>query len=183
MNKNAHSSTLASSTEKDGPLSVRALALDGTLDQAIYYAARFHKGQVDKAGEPFILHPLRVMLSLETPEERIVGVLHDVVEDCTVTLDDLRWLQFPEEIIEAIDSLSRREGEQYASYILRVSLNPIARRVKLADLKDNTDPNRTSTAKLPMQQLARYKRAIQILESREGQVGTGQGEVVRSRHA
>src|SRR4051812_17915810 len=110
-----------------------------TLEVAIALAVQAHHGQVypTPSGEPFILHPLRVMLQVEADIERIVAVLHDLVEDTTYTLDDVRRLGYPDEAIEALDRLTRREGEPYEAYIGRVAGNPIARSVKLADLADN----------------------------------------------
>ena len=115
-----------------------------TLEDAIALAAQAHQGQVypTPSGEPFILHPLRVMLQVEADIERIVAVLHDVVEDTAYTLDDLHRLGYPDEAIEALHRLTRRDGEPYEAYIGRVAGNPIARRVKLADLADNLANNR-----------------------------------------
>src|SRR5690606_1606419 len=105
-------------------------------------ALEAQRGQVDRAGEPYILHPLRVMAGLKTDTERIIAVLHDVVEDRDLTLDDLRALGYDETIVGAIDSLSRREGETYEAFIQRVRQNPLAVTVKLADLADNMDLRR-----------------------------------------
>src|SRR5512133_2654196 len=94
------------------------------LEDAVELATRVHRGQVDKAGQPYILHPLRVMLGLETEEEQLVGVLHDVVEDSgkkdpakAVTLDDLRNLGYSQEVITALDCVTRRAGESYEEFI------------------------------------------------------------------
>ena len=82
-----------------------------TLEKAIEIAARAHTGQVDKAGAPYILHPLRLMMAVRRPNERMAAVLHDVVEDTDVTLDDLRAAQFQEEVLDAVDALTKRKGE------------------------------------------------------------------------
>ncbi len=117
-----------------------------TLERAIAIAAEAHAGQLDKAGEPYILHPLRVMLALETTEDRIVGVLHDVVEDNVAwPLAALRAEGFSEAVLEAIDAVSRREGEDYAAFVHRAAQNEIGRRVKIADLADNMDLMRMKT--------------------------------------
>jgi len=112
------------------------------LEDAIALACRAHRGQVDKAGKPYILHPLRVMLRLEDPAAQIVAVLHDVVEDTPVTLADLRAEGYSGEICDAVDCLTRRPGEAYEAFISRAAANPLSRRVKLADLEDNMDPRR-----------------------------------------
>ena len=118
---------------------VTALNCAPTLEDAIGLAVKAHQGQVytTPSGEPFILHPLRVMLQVEADIERIVAVLHDLVEDTAYTLDDLHRLGYPDEAIEALDCLTLRDGEPYEAYIDRVAGNPIARRVKLADVADN----------------------------------------------
>lgn len=112
------------------------------LNKAIVIATNAHEGQTDKCGEPYILHPLRVMLSRKSEVERICGVLHDVVEDTDITFDDLRKEGFSEDIIEILDCLTKRDGEEYENYITRVLNNEVACQIKLADLADNTDPNR-----------------------------------------
>jgi (p)ppGpp synthase/HD superfamily hydrolase len=113
-----------------------------TLEDAILLAAQTHRGQVDKVGQPYILHLLRVMLRVETEQEQMVAVLHDLVEDTSYTLDDLRALGYSEAVVEALDCVTRRSDETYEEFILRASANPLARRVKLADLEDNMDIRR-----------------------------------------
>ena len=115
-----------------------------TLERAIAIAAAAHAGQVDKAGAPYILHPLRVMLGLSTLHERIAAVLHDVVEDSAVTLEDLRSEGFPDEVVTAIDALTKRPGETRRIAAARAALDPLARAVKLADNADNMDLSRIS---------------------------------------
>ncbi|MCA9955420.1 MAG: GTP pyrophosphokinase [Ardenticatenaceae bacterium] len=135
-----------------------------TLERAIAIAAEAHAGQTDKAGVAYILHPLRVMLMLETEAERIVGVLHDVVEDTAVTYEDLRVAGFTEEILAALDSVTRRDDEDYEAFVRRAGENPIGRRVKLADLKDNSDLSRIpSPTEKDYARLEKYRRAIATL--------------------
>lgn len=112
------------------------------LNKAIGIATRAHAGQVDKAGEPYILHPLRVMLSRDNDLERISAVLHDVVEDSETTFEDLRKEGFSEETIAVLDCLTRRKCENYDNYIERIIKNETACRIKLADLYDNMDLSR-----------------------------------------
>lgn len=110
-----------------------------TLEDAIILAAWAHKGQTEFNGSPYIMHPLRVMMGVKTETGRMAAVLHDVVEDTTYTLDDLRQAGYPEDVVAAVDSLSRREDESYSDYIQRLKQNPLAVRVKLCDLRDNMD--------------------------------------------
>ena len=106
------------------------------LETAISLACEFHNGQKDKGGQPYILHPLRVMLKLDDEDKRIAAVLHDTVEDCGLEIGPIRK-QFGAEIAEAVDALTRREGESYMEFIERCGANEIARAVKWADLCDN----------------------------------------------
>jgi (p)ppGpp synthase/HD superfamily hydrolase len=110
-----------------------------TLEDAIGLAAEAHCGHRDKVGQPYVLHLLRVVLRLESEHERIAGVLHDLVEDTSYTLDDLRCMGYPGDVAEAVDCLTRRASETYEQFIERAGTNPVARRVKLADLEDNMD--------------------------------------------
>jgi GTP diphosphokinase / guanosine-3',5'-bis(diphosphate) 3'-diphosphatase len=113
-----------------------------TLERAIALSAQAHAGQVDKAGQPYILHPLRVMLSVTGLHDRIAAVLHDVVEDTAITLKNLRDEGFSEEVIEAVATLTKAPGETRLAAAQRAVVNPIARRVKLADVTDNMDLSR-----------------------------------------
>nr|WP_111298521.1 HD domain-containing protein [Paracoccus saliphilus] len=112
------------------------------LERAIEIAAKAHRGQRDKAGEPFILHPLRVMHACSTEAERVVAVLHDLIEDSEWTLEDLRREGLAEDLVAAVDAMTRRKGESYADFVDRAARNPIARTVKVADLRDNLDMTR-----------------------------------------
>lgn len=137
-----------------------------TLEDAIALAALAHAGQVDKAAQPYILHPLRLMLQTETEVERMAAVLHDVVEDTRYTLASLQRLGFPEEVLVAVDALTRRvdEGETYEAFVERAGQNAVARRVKIADLKDNLDLGRIRDPQpKDFQRLERYRRALAIL--------------------
>lgn len=113
-----------------------------TLEDAIALALDAHRGTPQKDGSPYILHPLAVMLSLDTEAERMVGVLHDVVEDTPITLDELRERGYPDDVLAALDCLTRRDDESYEQFIERVLPNPLARRVKLADIAHNLDVRR-----------------------------------------
>jgi len=136
-----------------------------TLERAIEIAAKAHAGQMDKAGQPYVLHPLRMMLAVATPEARIAAVLHDVVEDTAVTLKELEGEGFTAEVLEAVEALTKREGEDYEAFIRRVAPNPIAREVKLADLRDNSDLSRIlEPTERDRERVKKYRRAIAYLE-------------------
>ena len=136
------------------------------LSKAINIATDAHRGQTDKAGESYILHPLRVMLKMKDDNSRIVAVLHDVVEDTWVTLDLLQHEGFNQDVIDAIDALTRRENEKYFDFIQRCKLNNIAKFVKLADLEDNSDINRIKNPlEKDYKRTQKYKDAINILLS------------------
>jgi (p)ppGpp synthase/HD superfamily hydrolase len=122
-----------------------------TLERAIEIAASAHAGVPDKAGQPYILHPLRIMLRMSTNEQRMAAVLHDVVEDCKDwSLQRLRQEGFSEDVLSALDALTKRPEEAdrderedgYMRFIDRAAAHPIARVVKEADLEDNADLGR-----------------------------------------
>lgn len=132
------------------------------LGRAIAIAAVAHQHQLDKANAPYILHPLRMMLRGQTELEQMVAVLHDVVEDSDWTLDQLRTEGFPEEVILALDCLTRRAEESYDEFIDRVLTNPLATHVKQYDLEDNMTLTRMSTlTDRDLERLQRYHRAHQ----------------------
>ena len=150
------------------------------LEKAIKIAVEAHTGQVDKGGNPYILHPLRVMLSLNSKEERIVGVLHDVVEDCEGwTWERLKDQGCSDEIIEALKSVSKTLEEEkqlkemddpddkmdhYLRFIQRAKANKIGRNVKAADIRDNLDISRIDDiTERDINRLNRYKKALSIL--------------------
>lgn len=113
------------------------------MERAIEIATEAHRGQFDKAGNDYIEHPLRVMAAGETLEEKIVGVLHDVVEDGDWTFDELLQEGFTSEVVEALRCVTKlSENEPYDKFIARVKTNPLAVRVKLNDLTDNMDIRR-----------------------------------------
>lgn len=134
------------------------------LERAIAIAVEVHRGQQDKAGTPYILHPLRLMLLMKKPPEQMAAVLHDVVEDSEWTLDRLRQEGFSYEVVAAVDALTRREGEPYDAFVRRAAQNPIARRVKLADIEDNLDIRRLGPiSEKDVERLKRYQTAWRLL--------------------
>lgn len=135
-----------------------------TLERAIGIAAEAHAGQSDKAGAPYILHPLRVMMKMSTVEERIAAVLHDVVEDTPWTVESLRDEGFSETVLKALASVTRMPDEDYEAFVRRAGQDPIGRRVKQADLEDNSDLDRlpNPTAR-DYERLEKYRRALATL--------------------
>lgn len=126
-----------------------ATFIQSTMPNLVSKAARIaavaHENQLDKAGEAYILHPLRLMARAQTDEERIVALLHDVVEDSGWTLEALEAERFPEHIVATIGCLTSRNGEDYDRFITRVLTNPLAIRIKLLDVEENMDMTRMST--------------------------------------
>jgi (p)ppGpp synthase/HD superfamily hydrolase len=134
------------------------------LEKALELASRAHRGQKDRFGEPFILHPLRVMLRCGSETERVVALLHDVVERSDLSPDDLREEGFAEPVVAAVERLTKREGEPYLDYIARVRGDTLASAVKRADLQDHIDAIYSrETAVDSAERLARYRHALALL--------------------
>jgi len=134
------------------------------LSNAIILATQWHNGQVDKAGKPYILHPLRVMLKVNFIEIKIVAVLHDILEDTECTYQNLKEIGLSNELIEAIYCLTRQKNEDYMDFIKRCKQNPIARIVKLADLEDNCDLSRIENpTEKDYERVKKYKKATNEL--------------------
>jgi len=137
-----------------------------TLGRAISIAAEAHAGQKDRAGAPYILHPIRLMIQMDSEDAMMAAVLHDVVENSVWTLDDLRKEGFSNEVLNAVDSLTHRdkEGEDYWDYIQRAKSDPIAIKVKLADLEDNLNPDRLNEiTEKDEKRFDRYRKAQEML--------------------
>jgi (p)ppGpp synthase/HD superfamily hydrolase len=135
-----------------------------TVERAVQIAAEAHQGQRDKAGAPYLLHPLRMMMRMESEAAMMAAVLHDVVEDSAWMLDQLRAEGFSEEVLQAVECLTHRLGESYDEFLARVQTDAIARQVKLADLEDNMNIRRM--AEITPKDLARlekYHRAWRTL--------------------
>ena len=140
------------------------------LERAIQIAVAAHSGVIDKGGNPYILHPLRVMFALKTDEEKIVGVLHDVVEDAPdwdfTRLEDEG---FSADIIEGLKSVTKiTEDEDYNEFIKRCLKNKLGRAVKIADIRDNLDVNRIEIlTEKDLNRLNKYKRSLKVLLDQE----------------
>ena len=126
-----------------------------SVEEAEKIAREKHQSQKDKNGEPYILHPMRVAASLHTLEEKVVALLHDVLEDTDTTADELLACGVTPEQIEALLLLTHEKEEPYLTYLARAKENPLALAVKLADLADNSNPERL--AKLPEQTAERLR--------------------------
>lgn len=137
-----------------------------TLEDAIALAALAHKGQVDKAGEAYICHPLRLMLTMTTEAERMVAVLHDAVEDTDVTLASLEAVGYQPEVVAAVAMLTHEPDVPYMDYVRCIAGNALARKVKMADLRDNINLSRISapTAK-DHARIEKYQAALKLLEN------------------
>lgn len=134
------------------------------LEKALVIATKAHEGQKDKAGSPYILHPIRVSNRCLTDEEIIVALLHDVIEDTNVSASDLLASGFPRNIVEAVLSVTRNEGESYEDFVIRSKQNPIGRQVKLHDLEDNMDITRfNQLTEKDLVRLNKYLKAYRSL--------------------
>lgn len=141
------------------------LSPEQMIDKATTFAARVHAHQTRKDGTPYFAHCVRVAIRVPDKLTGTIAILHDTVEDTDTTLDDLRELGFTNEVVDAVDALSRRPGETYRDFIYRCKANPLARTVKLADIADNLadqsalDPEEAEFLR------ERYTKAIEILET------------------
>jgi len=134
------------------------------LEKAVAIAVDAHRGQRDRYGAPYILHPLRVMARVATPIEKTVAILHDVVEDTAWTFQDLKREGFSAPVIEALKCVTKKSGEAYEDFVQRSASNLLACRIKLADLEDNMDLRRMSAiAEADRARLQKYLKAWKIL--------------------
>ena len=125
-----------------------------------------HKEQTDKSGMPYVFHPFHLAEQMETEDTVILALLHDVVEDTDNTLEDLRELGFGENVMEALALLTHDDGVDYMEYVQAIKGNPIAKEVKLADLRHNTDISRLDTVdEKALERREKYLRAMELLEN------------------
>ena len=125
-----------------------------------------HKDQRDKSDLPYVTHPLHLAEQMSDEISTVVALLHDVVEDTDYTLSDLAGMGFPAEAVEAIALLTHEEGVPYLEYVARIKGNPVARTVKLADLRHNSDLTRLDEIhERDLARVAKYRRAIALLEA------------------
>lgn len=136
--------------------------------KAMKIAYNAHAGQADKTGIPYIYHPIHLAESMSDENSVITALLHDVAEDTNITIDDLAREGFHEDILTALTLLTHNPAEEYMDYISRLSTCPLARRVKLADLRHNSDVTRLdSIDEKTARRLEKYSRAIRLLEAVE----------------
>ncbi|PZT57388.1 HD domain-containing protein [Paenibacillus silvae] len=140
------------------------IEISNELSKAIAIAANLHSSQLDKGGNPYILHPLRVMMKMNDCTSMVVAVLHDVLEDTIFSIHDVKESGFSPIVIEALQSVSRKKDESYMEFIRRCKENEIGRKVKIADIEDNMDlsriPNPTMT---DYDRVKKYEKALKEL--------------------
>ena len=134
------------------------------LIKAFFLCVIKHWKQRDKAGKRYIWHPIHVMLNVEGYNEKIVALLHDIVEDTDVTVPDLKNLKFSKEVIEAVDVITKKKDQEYFSYLDLIKNNNIAKKVKIEDLKHNSDLKRLkSITQKDIDRAMKYKKALDYL--------------------
>ena len=134
------------------------------LELALSITTEAHRGQFDKSGIDYIEHPIFVASQVDSEEEKAVALLHDVIEDSSVTAEELLNAGLPETVVTAVQILSKKKGQDYQTYLKTVKSNPLARAVKLADLKHNSDLSRLETiTDKDLERLEKYKKAIDYL--------------------
>ena len=134
------------------------------VDLALSIARKAHEGQLDKAGVDYIKHPIYVASQVDTEEEKAVALLHDVIEDSPVSAEGLLQAGLPETVVTAVQVLTKKKEQDYQIYLETVKKNPLARVVKLADLKHNSDLSRLSSiTEKDRERLKKYKKAIDFL--------------------
>jgi len=140
-------------------------SLNEQVTMAVQLASRVHAEQVDKGGHPYILHPMRVATSCRTLEATVAALLHDVLEDTPTSAEDLLEMGFWPEIVEAVQALTKREGEDYFDFVLRAKQNRIAREVKAQDIRDNMNLDRIpNPTDVDFERCKKYMKALWLLE-------------------
>lgn len=138
------------------------------VDLALSIATDAHKGQTDRGGNDYINHPVFVASLVDTEDEKVTALLHDVIEDTPVTIDDLRNQGIPENVLDALQLLSKKPGTPYFPYIERIKTNPLATAVKLADLTHNSDISRIpEPSENDSRRVRKYQRAMAFLRDTE----------------
>lgn len=136
------------------------------LNKAFSIAYHAHDGQFDKGGMPYIFHPVMVALNVDSVDEKMVALLHDVVEDSSYSLEDLKKEGFPANVIEAVGVITKKDGESYDSYLEGVKRNDLARKVKIADITHNSDRSRLKEiSEKDLERFKKYEKALSYLKS------------------
>ena len=134
------------------------------LEKAIPLAVKYHSGQIDKAGKPYIMHLIRVMMKGQTESEKICGILHDIVEDTNCTFDTLKKEGFTNEVIDVVRCVTKIDNETYDDFISRILENPTAVKVKINDLEDNMNLDRLNEIRSKdTERLKKYNKALMRL--------------------
>ena len=137
-----------------------------SLEEAISIALKTHLGQLDKGGQAYILHPMRLMMKFTDTKEQILAVLHDVIEDGNISFMYLKSKGFSDDIIQALECLTKRKDEAYEDFILRVATNKLAIKIKIEDIKDNMNLTRLSLVQdKDLNRLKKYHKAFKFLLS------------------
>jgi (p)ppGpp synthase/HD superfamily hydrolase len=137
------------------------------LEKAIELAVKHHSGQVDKAGKPYIMHLIRVMMKGQTESEKICGILHDIVEDTNCTFDTLKKEGFTKEVIDVVRCVTKIDNETYDDFISRILENPTAVKVKINDLEDNMNLDRLNEISTKdTERLKKYNKALMRLSKK-----------------
>lgn len=143
---------------------------DANIDDALALVAEHFRGVTDKDGEAYVMHCLRVMLGTSSPDAQLVGLMHDLIEDTPVTLQDLRQLGFGDQVVDAIDLVTHRDQDSYADYVVKLKPNPLARDAKMSDLRDNASLSRVllrePSINTDSQRIRRYVLSYQFLSDR-----------------
>lgn len=133
--------------------------------KALKLSFEAHKNQVDKSGMPYVYHPFHLAEQMETEDAVIVALLHDVVEDTDYTIDDIKELGFSKRVIEALELMTHDKSVPYMDYVAKIKDNPIAKAVKIADLKHNSDLSRLDVVDdKARKRVEKYAAAIKLLE-------------------
>ena len=137
---------------------------DELREKAMQIAIKVHRGQLDKGGDDYINHPVRVERRCICQEDRLVALLHDTIEDGNIASEYLLLVGFSQEVVDAVLSVSRKRGEDYFEFIQRCKANPIERRVKICDLEDNMDITRLKElTEKDIERLKKYHKAYKML--------------------
>ena len=133
--------------------------------KAIKISFNAHKNQVDKSGMPYVFHPFHLAEQMDDEYSVCVALLHDVIEDTDITIEDLKAEGFPKEVINAIELMTHSDSVLYLDYVKAIKNNSIARKVKLVDLKHNSDLSRLDNIDdMALKRAEKYKKAIEILQ-------------------
>jgi len=135
------------------------------IEKAMQVALNAHSSQTDKAGEAYIMHPIRVMQDVETEEEKVVALLHDVVEDSSVSFEHVER-RFSDRIVDAVRGMTKKDDESYSEFIERAKENEISREVKKADIRDNLDASRLGELdEEDIKRMEKYSRSLEVLKN------------------